>query len=67
MFTYPIVYFPMTQPVGIRDGKLFTPPSDAQVQSDWDETDTADTSYIANKPTIPLLRILLSRRCGANL
>ena len=88
MFTYPIVYFPMTpgsggggssyvlpqassselggiyadpateamtQPVGIRNGKLFTPPGAEQVQSDWDETDTNDPAYIANKPTIPSL------------
>ena len=43
-----------TQPVGIgADAKLYTEPIPTLVQSDWDETDTTDPAYIANKPTIP--------------
>lgn len=90
MFTYPIVYFPMTpgsggggssyvlptasanelggiyaDPVqpgdgytgGVRidaNGKLCVLPN-TDTQADWNETDTTDPAYIANKPTIPSL------------
>ena len=35
------------------DGEWQTPPGDANVQADWDETDTSSDAYIAHKPAMP--------------
>lgn len=39
--------------VSVLDGTVAKVVADANVQSDWDESDTTDDAYIKNKPSIP--------------
>ena len=39
--------------VSVLDGTVAKVVADANVQSDWNESDTADDAYIKNKPSIP--------------